>query len=106
MQHRTWASSTDCHDETSNRCSDLGASGTDFQTNNPECYFGDGRLSGLDFSRKIGSGDPSSSRRKIASAGRGSDCDPRICRVFGSSRRSDREACLDVNHGVCDCGRV
>ena len=96
----------DFHDGTLNRCSDRGASGTDFQTNNPESYFGDGRLSGLDLSRKIGSGDPSSSRRKIASVGRGSDCDPRICRVFGNSRRSDRKACRGVNRGICDCGRV
>lgn len=96
----------DFHDETLSRCSDPGASGTDFQTNNPERYFGDGRLSGLDLSRKIGSGDPCSSRRKIASVGRGSDCDPRICRVFGNSRKSDRKVCHGVNRGICDYGRV
>lgn len=107
MQHRTLANSTpDFHDETSSRCSDPGASDTDFQTNNPERYFDDGRLSGLDLSRKIGSGGPCSSRRKIASVGRGSDCDPKICRVFGNSRRSDRKVCRGVNRGICDCGRV
>lgn len=105
VKRRTWASSTDFHDETLNRCSYRGASGTDFQTNNPESYFGDGRLSGLDLSRKIGSGDPSSSR-KIASVGRESDCDLMICRVFGNSRRSDRKACRGVYRGICDCGRV
>ena len=106
MQHLTLANSTDFHDETLSRCSDPGASGTDLQTNNPERYFGDGRLSGLDLSRKIGSGDPSSYRRTIASVGRGNDCDPRICHVFGNSRRSDREAYRGVNRDICDCGRV
>ena len=73
--------------------------------NNPERYFGDGRLSDLDLSRKIGSGDLSSSRRRTESVGRGSDCDPRICRVLGDSRRGDGKACRDVNRGICDCGR-
>lgn len=106
MQHQTSANSTNFHDETLSRCSDPGANGTELQTNTPEHYFGDDRLSGLDLSRKIGSGAPSSYRRTIASVGRGSDCDPRICRVFGNSRRSDTEAYRGVNRGICDCGRV
>ena len=106
MQHQTLANSSDFHDETLSRCSDPDSSDTDFQTNNPERYFGDGRLSGLDLSRKIGSGDPCSSRRKIASVGRENDRDPRICRVFGNSRRSDRKVCHGVNRGICDCDRV
>lgn len=88
-----------------NRCSVRGASGTDFQTSNPERYFGDDRLSGLDLSRKIGSGDQSSCR-EIASVGRGSDRDPMICREFGNSRRSDTKAYRGVSHGIGDCGRV
>lgn len=90
----------------SNRCSDRGASGTGFQTSIPECYFGDGHLAGHDFSRKIGSGDPSSSRKTIVNVGRGSDHDPRICRVFGSNRRSDTKVYHDANRGIYDCGRV
>ena len=105
LRRLTWASSSNFHDERSNRCSDRDASGTDFQANNPERYFGDGRLSDLDLSRRIGSGDPSSSRRKIASVGRGSECDPRICRVFGNSQKNDGKTCHDVNRGICDCGR-
>ena len=90
----------------SNRCSDRGANGTGFQTSNLESYFDDGRLAGRDFSRKIGSGDPSSSRKTIVNVGRVSDHDPRICRVFASSRRSDTKVCHGANRGIYDCARV
>ena len=96
----------DSRDATMNRCSDRGASGSDFQTSTPERYFGDGRPFGPDPCRMIGSGDPSSSRKMIASVGRGSDCAPMTCRGFGNNRRSDRKACRGVGHGICDCDRV
>lgn len=88
----------------SNHYSDHGASGGDFQKDNPESYLGDGRLFGLS-SRRNASGDRNFSR-KIGSVGRGSDYGPKVCRAIGNTRKRGATVCLGVSRGICDCGRA